>query len=235
MDKHKQSENKILVIVLCVLVFIIIGLVTSIIIVDVSKKGAEGESNGGNSSGSQSAVVDGDDTDESGSENDSDNNDEKEEDGENSDSDKTVPTVGTADPVYSGTKDLPVDQEQDQIQKQIVKTYEMQDYVKNISRDEALKYVDGLIAETDDANDKFNIQLFKANLYFNAGNVQDALKVCNEIGDVSGLIMWNRKSYYDILVRIYTHLDDQANVEKYRQLSQDMYDILFDGGEGYYE
>ena len=30
-------------------------------------------------------------------------------------------------------------------------------------------------------------------------------------------------------------IDDQANVEKYRQLSQDMYDILFDGGEGYYE
>lgn len=228
MEKHKRNENKILISILCVLFVLIVGLIIGIVVVDNTKKNDDESSQEGTSQN--------DNNNPGGNSGNSGNNNGAENGDGDEDGSEDVATVGTAEPMTGGSSDLPIDQEQEQIQKQVRKTAEMQNYVQNISRDDAMKYVDGQISSTDDSNDKFNIQLFKVNLYINAGNIEGALKVATEeIGDVSGLILWNQKSYYDVMARIYSYMDDQESVNKYRQLSQEIYDKLFDGGEGFYE
>ena len=59
MEKHKRSENKILIAILCVLFVVIVGLVISIIAVDISKKsGSEGGGNENSEGGSSSQTDD---------------------------------------------------------------------------------------------------------------------------------------------------------------------------------
>ncbi|MBR2803002.1 hypothetical protein IKE19_00245 [Candidatus Saccharibacteria bacterium] len=196
MEQQKRDGNKILVGVLCALTVIMVGLIVAITAVKV---------------GRYSEIADG------GGYNQDSNPDEQDEikEGEGT----TAPVVVDGDDEdgggdVSGEPDE-TEEEQLQVENQIAIEDAIKQYIRGLSVDDALVYLDGQIENVGSADEKFSMRLIKINVLNNDEQYEAALAEAQKIENVDKLNKWNKIEYYNMMAYTYQMLGDTEKENEY--------------------
>ena len=216
MNERKRDDNKILIIVLCVLTVVMVGLIIGVVTAGINKYNQSisvdqnSDSNEQSDDGdSEIAQLDGstepmDITDEAG----------QEGEGEGNDTDVSIDT--------------------NQIEIWLEKADTIKARVSTMSVEDALLYLDSLIDGVSDINEKFNIRTLKINVLNNANRSVDALAVITDNSDLSELDLWMKYNYYEAICTTYRLLGYSEEHSVCLDERSEMYKTLWGEPQGSY-
>ena len=112
---------------------------------------------------------------------------------------------------------------------------EVRNAIYDMSFSEAMAYIDSKMAEKDNPDDIFNMQIIKVNVFINAEMYSQALEEANKITNISQLSLWNQEEYYNAMHWIYDGLENKEKADEYVKLWHETYNRRTGGASGAYE
>ena len=214
MNERKRENNKFWIIILCALFVVMVGLIVGIVAVSVGKNsGTTGDNGSQEEDGIQSGegvveplIIGGD------------NGEGESEDGEGNEGDGVGEDTGSPNET---------EEEQEQVQEQVAVENSVKDYIRQMSVEEALEFLDTRIEIASGADEMFSMRLIKINVLNNASRHEDALAEAEKINNVEELSKWNKCEYYNMMAYTYQVLGDAEKEneygEKYIQAYKDIW------------
>lgn len=197
-----------------------VGLITGIVVIQINRnsqtvsENKEEESKPQSGEGVVEPITIGGDEGENGQEGEENKGNE---DGEGN---------GEGQSIYSEPNDS--EEARAQINEQVMIESAVKDYIRQLSIDEALEYLNTQIARYEDnINYKFSMQLIRINVLNNADRHEDALNEALAINNVDELSKWNKIEYYNMMAYTYKVLGNTEKEEEYGNLYIQAYKDLW--------
>lgn len=105
-------------------------------------------------------------------------------------------------------------------------------YIRNVSKEEATKYLDDKITENKGNHLEPNIKIIKVNFLANLGEYESALAIADELQD-SELDRREKMDLYLAYKNIYNRLENMDKLSEYQNLYMKEYLMYSGGGAGF--